>query len=76
MHLLMILSSCLLVFATGFLHGVVHRLIEKVKIKTKIHPALCKYNYNSSIPNLDAAAMAVIVVALKLYYGIDDKTEK
>ncbi|XP_058958293.2 TATA box-binding protein-associated factor RNA polymerase I subunit B isoform X1 [Pocillopora verrucosa] len=55
----------------GFLHGVVRKLAEKVKVKTKIHPAL-----QTSIPNLEAGAMAFIVVALKLCYGIDDKTEK
>ena len=62
------LSVC---FITGFLHGVVRKLAEKVKVKTKIHPAL-----QTSIPNLEADAMAFIVVALKLCYGIDDKTEK
>ena len=62
------LSVC---FITGFLHGVVRKLAEKVKVKTKIHPAL-----QTSIPNLEACAMAFIVVALKLCYGIDDKTEK
>ena len=62
------LSVC---FITGFLHGVVRKLAEKVKVKIKIHPAL-----QTSIPNLEAGAMAFIVVALKLCYGIDDKTEK
>lgn len=41
----------------------------------KIHPTsdqLC----GSAIPNLEAGAMAFIVVGLKLYYGIDDRTEK
>lgn len=65
------LSYFVSVFKTGFLHGVVRKLAEKVKVKTKIHPAL-----QTSIPNLEAGAMAFIVVALKLCYGIDDKTEK
>lgn len=59
----------------GFLHGVVRKLTEKVKINMKIHPTsdqLC----GSAIPNLEAGAMAFIVVGLKLYYGIDDRTEK
>lgn len=55
----------------GFLHGVVRKLAEKVKVETNIHPV-----FQSSIPNFEAGAMALIVVALKLCYGIDDKTEK
>lgn len=51
------------------------KLTEEAKIKTKIHPALDKPG-RFSIPNLEAGAMAFIVVALKLCYGIDDRTER
>lgn len=48
-------------------------LTEKVKVKLRIHPAL---EGRRLITNLEAGAMAFIVVALKLCYGIDDRTEK
>jgi len=41
----------------------------------KIHPT-SDQPWCSAIPNLEAGAMAFIVVGLKLYYGIDDRTEK
>jgi len=49
--------------------------MQKVKIKGNIHPALHKSNL-PCIPNFEAGAMAFIVVAMKLFYGIDDRTER
>ena len=60
---------------TGFLHGVVCKLIDRVNITGAIHPALFKAN-GYCIPNFEASAMAFIVVAMKLFYGIDDRTER
>ena len=51
------------------------KLTENVKVKMKIHPAVDGQRH-CLIPNLEAGAMAFIVVALKLCYGIDDRTEK
>lgn len=49
--------------------------MEKVKIKGVIHPAMYRAG-GWCIPNFEAAAMAFIVVALKLCYGIDDSIER
>ena len=48
-------------------------MTEKVEINVKIHPTSSNTSF---FPNFEAGAMAVIVVALKLYYGIDDRTER
>ena len=62
-------------YLTGFLHGIVQSLMEKVKIKGTIYPAT-HTGRQSCIPTFEAGGMAFIVVAMKLCYGIDDKAER
>lgn len=70
-----VLIAFMFLYFTGILHGLVRKLIDRVHITGKIHPAIFK-GTGSCIPPFEMAAMAFIAVAMKICYGLDDKRER
>lgn len=59
----------------GILHGIVRKLLRRARVSAEIYPALFMGG-GSCIPLFEIGAMAFIVVAMKLCYGLDDNTER
>ena len=67
--------SFLFLYFAGILHGLVRKLVDRVHISGEIHPIFVRTTA-SCIPPFEMAAMAFILVAMKICYGLDDKRER
>lgn len=60
------------IYSLAEMHGFAARLVNQQKLEVKYH----LHATRKSVPNFEAIAMAYVVILLKLFFGLDDHTER